>query len=243
MTKLAPWEKIDWEKINFKLFFLCGLCAFAVVFLAFRPAAMAQEEASKDPGVDFRWAFASKSPKGEISAVMRDMSLKTGDRLKMMIELRRKCFVYVFHYNPQDGLKLLFPYALALFDSDYRTNYRYLVPRGENWFQLDNNPGQESFYLIASANRLTELEKDYQRCETAPAGGRAEAEKAVLERIRALRREHREITTPAERPIPIGGAVREIKPVDEPHGADIASFADEVASTGFVARTYTIEHK
>jgi len=219
-----------------------------ICLLSFLPAlaSAADERAQKDPEVEFKWAFATLSPGGgEPVAVKQDTALKSGDQLKMMIELRKKCFVYVFHYNPKDGMKLLFPYTLAQFESDYRPEHRYYIPRGDIWFKLDNNPGRESFYLVASAKRLADLEKEYLRCESGSPAERAEASRAVLDRIRALRKEHREFTSPAERPVPIGGAVREIIPGESqiPKRVDIASFADEIASTGFVARTYTIEHK
>ncbi len=224
-------------------------CTWAVLIclLSIIPAlASAADEraAQKDPEVEFRWAFATSGPGlGDPVPVKQDTALKSGDQLKMMVELRKKCFVYVFHYNPKDGLKLLFPYTLAQFESDYRPERKYYIPRGDAWFKLDNNPGRESFYLVASPKRLADLEKDYLRCESGSPAERAEASKVVLDRIRALRKEHREFTSPAERPVPIGGAVREIIPGEGPKRMDISSFADEIASTGFVARTYTIEHK
>lgn len=219
------------------------VCLFLLI-QGFAGAAVGQD-APKDPDVEFRWAFAAATTPGgdEPVPVTRDTVLKSGDRLKMMVELRKRCFVYVFHHNPRDGLKLLFPYTLAQFDADYRHDRKYYIPRGEGWFKLDNNPGCESFYLVASAKRLVDIEKDYLRCESGNPAERAEAARAVLERIRALRKEHREFTSPAERPVPIGGAVREITPGEGPKKVDIASFADEIASTGFIARTYTIEHK
>jgi DNA ligase (NAD+) len=45
------------------------------------------------------------------------------------------------------------------------------------------------------------------------------------------------------RPVPIGGALRSVEKVEEPNKLDIAAFADEILSNGFVARTYTIEHQ
>ncbi len=209
-------------------------------------AAEEAQERSQDPEVDFRWAFAAMSVqdgKNSMRPVTQDMTLKSGDQLKMMVELQRRCFVYLFHHNQDDGLKLLFPYALQQFEGDYQPNRRYYVPRGEAWFRLDQNPGREVFYLIASSKRLGELEKAYLRYDSAEATFKAETAKALLDQIRELRREHRELTSPAERPVPIGGALRSVEKVEDPHRFDIAAFADEVLSTGFVARTYTIEHK
>jgi hypothetical protein len=170
------------------------------------------------------------------------MAFKSGDQLKMMVELQRKCFVYLFHDNRRDSVKLLFPYALQQFEGDYQPERRYYIPRGEAWFRLDENPGQEVFYLVASAKRLDELEKAYLRHESAEAAFKAETARTLVDLIRELRREHQELSSPAERPVPIGGALRSVEKAQDPDRLDIAAFADEILSTGFVARTYTIDH-
>lgn len=209
-------------------------------------AAEQATETSPDPNVDFRWAFAAMSVqdgKNTMRSVTQDMALASGDQLKMMVELQRRCFVYLFHQGREDGLKMLFPYSLQQFEGDYQPNRRYYVPRGDGWFRLDQNPGREVFYLIASSKRLEDLEKAYVRYDGAQPAAKAETAGALLDKIRELRREHRELTSPAERPVPIGGALRSVEKVEDPNRFDIAAFADEVISTGFVARTYSIEHK
>ena len=143
------------------------------------------------PEVDFRWAFAAKTSqdgKSITQPVTQDMALKSGDQIKMMVELQRKCFVYFFHDNRRDSVKLLFPYALQQFEGDYQPERRYYIPRGEAWFRLDENPGQEVFYLVASAKRLDELEKAYLRHESAEAALKAETARALVDLIKELRR-------------------------------------------------------
>ena len=160
------------------------------------------------PEVDFRWAFAAKTlqdGKSSTQPVTQDMALKSGDQVKMMVELQRKCFVYLFHDNRRDSVKLLFPYALQQFEGDYQPERRYYIPRGDAWFRLDDNPGQEVFYLVASAKRLDDLEKAYMRHESAEAALKVETARALVDLIKELRREHRELSSPAERPVPIGG--------------------------------------
>jgi hypothetical protein len=220
----------------------------AIVLLSIACCLAAEDNSGRasGPEVIFRWAFAAMSgqdAKQSLLPVTQDIALKSGDQLKMMVELERKCFVYIFHDNQHDGLKLLFPYALQQFEGDYQPNRRYYIPRGDVWFRLDDNPGREVFYLIASSKRLYDLEKAYVRHDGAEAAFKAETARALLDQIKEIRREHRELTSPAERPVPIGGALRSVEKVEDPNRFDIAAFADEVISTGFVARTYTIEHK
>jgi hypothetical protein len=223
--------------------------AILVLSCALRTFAFAAEEApatTNAPDVFFRWAFAALSTqdgKDSIQPITKDTSLHTGDRVKMMVELQKKCFVYVFHYNPQQGIKLLFPYTLQQFNVDYQLDRKYYVPRGDAWFRLDGDKGEEAFHLIASAKRLDNLEQAYAKYEAAGDAAKPDAAKAVLDLIRTIRREHRELGAPAERPSPIGGAVRGVEKSQNPTELDISNLANEVISTGFMARTFTIEHK
>jgi len=225
------------------------LSAVFVLLLLESACSLAAEDTpgrSADPEVIFRWAFTAMSgqdAKARVLPVTQEMTLKSGDQLKMMVELERKCFVYIFHDNQHDSIKLLFPYALQQFEGDYQPNRKYYIPRAEAWFRLDEKPGREVFYLIASAKRLDELEKAYLRHDSAEAAFKAETARALLDRIKEIKRQHRELTSPAERPVPIGGALRNVEKVEDPNRFDIAAFADEVLSSGFVARTYSIEHK
>jgi hypothetical protein len=203
--------------------------------------------AETDPSVDFRWAFAALTDGGQkAEPITRDAVLKSGDRLKIMIELTRPCFVYVFHFNEKDGLTLLFPYSFQQFSADYRVRRKYYVPRDDAWLQLDQSKGDEVFHLLASGQRLKDLEDAYGAYEAVPAGdpaAKTDAAGKVIELIRAIRKQHREFTSPAERPVAIGGAVREMTPVQDPAQFDIASLADAITSPGLVARTFTIEHR
>jgi hypothetical protein len=222
---------------------LCALI-FAAAALSFPLRSVAAET---DPSVDFRWAFAALTDRGQkAQPITRDTALKSGDRLKIMIELTRPCFVYVFHFNERDGLTLLFPYSFQQFSADYRVRRKYYVPRDEAWLQLDQSKGEEVFHLLASGQRLNDLEDAYGAYEAAPAGDparKAEAAGKVIELIRAIRKQHREFTSPAERPVAIGGAVRELVPVQDPARFDIDGLADAIISPGLVARTFTIEHR
>jgi hypothetical protein len=199
------------------------------------------------PDVDFRWAFAAttvQDGKTIAQPVTQNMVLKSGDQIKMMVELQRRCFVYLFHEDEKGDVQLLFPYALQQFDTDYQPESKYFIPRGEAWFRLDENPGREVFYLVASAKRLDDLEKAYLKHESADQASRAETAKAIFDKIRELRRTHSELASPAERPTPMGGALRGVEKARDTNRFEISDFADEVLSTGgFAARTYTIEHK
>ena len=196
--------------------------------------------------VDFRWAFAvmsTRDGKSVAGPVTPEMTLRSGDRLKMMIELQKRCFVYLFHDDGRNTIKLLFPYTLEQFARYYQPGSRYYVPRAEGWFKLDNTPGREKFYLVASSKRLDELEKAYSQYLAAVGDEKAAAGKALSGRIAELSKMRRELCSPAERPVTIGGALRSVKDSRDPARFDIAAFASEIVSKDFTSRTYTIEHQ
>jgi len=202
--------------------------------------------AADTPAVEFKWAFGAlteEDGQSRIVPVGRDATLKTGDRLKLMVEMKRKTFIYVFHHTERDGLTLLFPYSFEQFTADYRPAVKYYIPRGEAWFELDKQPGAEKFYLLASAERLLGLEALYTSYRAGDAQTKHQLSNKILEKIRTLKRQGRDLAAPAERPVAIGGAVRGVPKQTGPALPDVATLAEEIASSGVVARTYNVEHK
>ncbi len=127
------------------------------LFLLFSTRGDVIAEQKGEDAVSFRWAFgAMVGQKGDrrLVAITRDTVLKTGDRLKLLLQLKNRCFVYLFYRTVEDDIFLLFPYTLQQFDTDYKTEKKYYIPKGGTWFELDRNVGLETFYLLASAKRL-----------------------------------------------------------------------------------------
>jgi hypothetical protein len=207
---------------------------------------LATAEAEDQTEISFRWAFgAVVGPKTDrrLVAITRDTTLKSGDQLKMFVELQKKCFVYLIYHSGQGEIHLLFPYKIQQFDKDYQLLKRYYIPKGDLWFELDQKVGMESFYLLASAQRLTGLEALLTAYNRSERSNKAEQVKQILAEIKRIRKQSRKLATVAERPVPIGGNVRG---VDRDKGAacpDIAPIAGEVTATGFYGRTYTIDHR
>jgi len=202
--------------------------------------------AQGDGDIAFRWAFGvlpGNEDNPKLEAITADRTLKTGDRLKMMVELQKECFVYVIYYGPQDQVKLLFPYRLSELASDYQVGKRYYIPQGAAWFELDQQVGAEAFHVVASSQRLAGLEATLSEYERAEGGAKVGLAKRVLAEIREVRRQSRDLTTTAERPINIGGNVRGLdRPVGD-EGPDVAAIAQEIVGKGSYCRTFTIEHR
>jgi hypothetical protein len=196
--------------------------------------------------IKFRWAFgALKQSETELrlEALGSNSVLKTGDQLKMMVELQSGGFVYVIHHNPQDEVKLLFPYTLKQLSTDYQQQRKYYIPEGDRWFELDQHVGRETFYLLASAKRLESLEELFERYENVEPPRKGELTRQVLDEVRDFKKQHRELTAAAERPETIGGAVRGFEKAQGMNRPDIAAIATEISAPGFVTRTFTIDHQ
>jgi len=219
------------------------LVAFCLL-LSLSPKANAEQKEDKD--VSFRWAFgAITGPENdrELVAITRDTELKTGDQVKMYLELEKKCFVYVFYRSAQDEVQMVFPYNARQFSDDYKTSTKYYIPQGNKWFKMDEKTGPETFYLLASAERLTELEAIYGKYGSADPGQKQALAKQVIAKIRKIKKSHRKFTTVAERPVAIGGNVRGIKVGGAGPVFDVSTLAVEISATNFFSRTFTIDHK
>ena len=196
--------------------------------------------------ISFRWAFgAMVGPENDrrLVAITRDTALRTGDQLKLLVELKKKCFVYLIYHSGQDDMLMLFPYKLEQFSTDYKTSKKYFIPQGNLWFELDENSGVETFYLLASATRLNELETLFENHENDGVIDKQKRTKKILKQIRKIKKQHRKLTSNAERPVTIGGNVRGVNKDQEILPLDFDAISAEVSASNFYSRTFTIEHQ
>ena len=216
------------------------------LFLLFSTRGDVIAEQKGEDAVSFRWAFgAMVGQKGDrrLVAITRDTVLKTGDRLKLLLQLKNRCFVYLFYRTVEDDIFLLFPYTLQQFDTDYKTDKKYYIPKGGTWFELDRNVGLETFYLLASAKRLLKLETLYKEYGSVSDKKKKDLTSQLLSEIRKIKRKHRKLASPAERPIAIGGNVRGVVKDEQSAFPDIDPIASEVSTSNFYGKTFTIDHK
>ena len=194
--------------------------------------------------VAFKWAFgAITGPKKVFVPISRDTTLLSGDDVKMYVTLDRSCFVYVIHAGPSGEITLFFPYSLKQFDADYTTGKNYYVPKGRDWVHLDKTTGKETFYLLASAERLTKLEDLLGAYQKADPANKADASQAVRTEINDVRKRFRTFTTFAEKPVTIGGNIRGVGESVQTKRPDVADIATAVSAANFYAKTVTIDHR
>lgn len=195
--------------------------------------------------ISFEWAFGALIGKEKkFVTITKDTVLQSGEELKMMVKLQKDCFVYVVYYGSQGEVELLFPYTLKQLQEDYEVGKNYYIPKGREWMQLDQNTGKEKFFILASSERLLNLEslisEYYALAE--PAKKKTVAEKIVSE-IRDVRKSYATYATLAEKPITIGGNIRSTATVEERRRIDIADFAIAITAKNFYSKTFTIDHQ
>ena len=210
------------------------LCALAVLSLAVLGRLGTASAESQEEDISFLWTFVALVDAGNVKkqmAITQDTTLKTGDQLKMSVEPRKLCFVYVIYHGAQGEVRWLFPYNKQQFTTDYQPSKKYDIPPGEAWFKLNDQVGRETFYLLASTQRLTELETMLDAYAAAPPAEQPPLASNIVAEIRDLRRRYRQLAAPAERPVPIAGNMRE------------DAQAVEIKATNFYSKTFTIEHR
>jgi hypothetical protein len=179
-----------------------------------------------------------------LGVVTRDTALKSGDQFKMFVNLAKTSYVYVIHKSSNEGISLLFPYGSEMFEREYALDKNYYIPKGRDWFTLDKNTGTETFYVLASSERLTGLENLIAAYAKADSSKKAEAASRVIDEIKETKKHFRTFVTLAERPISIAGNVRgETTKAIDPDRIDVATLATEISASNFFSKTITIDHK
>jgi hypothetical protein len=203
-------------------------------------------QSDESGNVKFNFAFGALTghmKNREFVSIRKDTVLRSYDSLKLMVELKTKCYVYIV-YNGSDGnVQLLFPYSLKQFTADYSIDKNYYIPEGKDWYSLDDKTGAEKFYIIASAQRLTELETVLEKHLAAKAGEKNETGKMVVEKVREAKKKYKTYTTLAERPISIGGNIRALDTGNKSPSRDVAEIATMISANNFFSKTITIDHQ
>ena len=232
------------KKVVVTLMGLLAVLCFAL-FCIYNTGLAEEAQPQPDANLQFQWAFGAlkKANGSKFEAIARDTILKTGDQIKFFLNVDKNCFVYLIYSSSQGEISVLFPYRFKLRSTDYTVAGHHYIPGGNQWFELDEHIGEEKFYLLASANRLMQLEALINDYESADAAKKPSLAEAVLAEIRKLRKEHLKFKTYAERPVNIIGNLRGTEKAETAEPQDIAKFAVEISADTFYSRTFTIDHK
>ena len=210
------------------------LLTLALILPAILPATGAEE-------MKLGWAFGAMTGPATARHFVRitdDITLRTGDEIQMFVSPVTACFIYVLHEDPAGEMTVLFPGASGAFPPGYGMGRAYYVPAANAWLRLDPNTGMERIYLVASPQRLTQLETLLNQSRTA-GDAKARRNRVVGELARLTKQNP---SSWAERPATIGGQIRGV-PRTKSAYPDLAELAVEITSPGFFSRVFVIEHR
>ncbi|MGO8943976.1 MAG: DUF4384 domain-containing protein [Syntrophobacteraceae bacterium] len=220
--------------------------ALAFVFLFHSTLLAAPGSQKESNGPRMLWAFgairASSNPP-RVEPVRTKMVLSSGDKLKMMIKLKHKCFVYLIHRDSQGNFAMLFPYSLKQFDTDYQTARNYYAPKGEAWFQLDNRTGNETFYLIASDQRLLDIEYTYEKYVSSEESKKQNLAGQMLSELNSITQTHLASSGKAENPADQESVVRGFERATGADPTDVAALAREISFDNMYSETFVVDHR
>ena len=221
------------------------LGCFAVGFrIHEQPASEVLLVQQNETNIGFEWAFGALVGKGRTMVpIMRDTVLKSGEEIKMMVKLTKDCYVYVVHQGSEGEIDLLFPYEIRQFQADYTVDKNYYVPKGRNWSALDKKTGKEIFFLMASAERLLDLELKLGNYFSADESKRQPMADDIVSEIRSVRKRYSTYATIAEKPLTIGGNIRGTDNVEGARRPDVAALATQISAKNFFSKTITIDHQ
>ncbi|MDP1676759.1 MAG: DUF4384 domain-containing protein [Bacteroidota bacterium] len=202
------------------------------------------QDTDTDDNVNYKWSFVAKVGSGDdrrLTTISRDTILASGEEFKMMVNLQKKTYVYVVYKSSTNELSVKYPYS---FDAPMELEKNFYIPKGRSWFKLDKNTGDETFYILASVERLIDLENKLSEYTGAAPEKKKDLVAGIVTEIKEIKKKYRTYSTIAERPISIAGNVRGTKSdaVDIDR-IDIATLATEISANNFYSKTITIEHK
>ncbi len=210
------------------------------------PAAPASAIQQSESNIGFEWAFGVLATNEKVMTpipISRDTVLKSGDEIKLMVKLAKECFVYILHQGPKGEVNLLFPYQIQQFQKDYLTDKNYYIPKGRDWLKLDKTTGKEIFFVVASTDRLLDLESKIGNYFSADASKKQILANDLVSEIRNVRKRYTTFATNAEKPVTIGGNIRGTEKVEGARRPDVANISVQVKATNFYSKTITIDHE
>jgi len=182
---------------------------------------------------------------GVVETQLRDGgSLKSGDQFQIEFKAASDSWVYIFLVDSSGKCSALFPYPGVNISNRCLGGVTYAVPDpgfagGSRWFVLDENPGTETLYIVASYEPVESIDAILESMSGA-SQGRGSQRQALAESLRDLRREERRGGTVPGITIHEGGS----RSAGRAAAGPLAGAAGEVLRGRFaVVREFTIVHR
>lgn len=230
---------------KFSVWRICNVVLLIVAGLLLCAPLRAQTHG--DANIVFRWAFIGTndiSDTESIFPIRKDVVLKSGDSIKMMLELQSDCHGYILFLTSEGEILTLFNSSDPQWQGgNTLANRKILIPGGEAWLTLDDETGTEKLFVLASRDRLYDIENLLQKYDGAASEQRIILAEDVIAEIRAHRKDHKRFKAEAERPVQLGGTFRGKGGARKGLPEILESFAHTYYGHDFLAKSYTIDHR
>jgi hypothetical protein len=191
--------------------------------------------------ISFNWGIVHTDNKEQETFlnVKKNISLSSEDLLKVFIQPIKNVYVYLYLLDSGKSLALIFPRKIDNLDNNYVLGEKYYVPEGNEWFSPDESKGIETFYLLASKERLYKLETLTKEYLNTSENTKETVKTKVLAEIKNIMRRFSPFATVyAEKPILIAGTMRSPE-----ESKDFADNAIQINAKNFYSKIIRIEHK
>jgi len=108
------------------------------------------------PPLSLRYEFVSPSPLGAVRLAEGDV-VRSGQKFKIRIRPNSDCYLYVLLYDSRGAASVLFPHNDIALSNSVRGDTTADIPEAGKWYWFDENPGDETFYVVASYTPLDNL--------------------------------------------------------------------------------------
>jgi hypothetical protein len=129
--------------------------------------------------VDVAMIRQKRTAKGKVVTLMNDGEVlkdggsqkEAGDRFKIVARTNCECYLYIVAIDGSGWAQPVYPPKGKQPANPVKKDQEHAFPEGPYWFTLDQVKGIETFYVVASANRRTDLEESLTQlaAETRPA--------------------------------------------------------------------------
>ena len=95
--------------------------------------------------------------------VLKDggVNKEAGDRFKIVVRTNCDCYLYITSIDGSGWAEPVFPTTDSKTPNPVKKDQEYAFPEDGHWYTLDQIKGIESFFVVASANRRTDLEESF----------------------------------------------------------------------------------
>jgi hypothetical protein len=119
--------------------------------------------------VDVAMVRQKQTDKGKEVVLMNDGEVlkdggankEAGDRFKIVVRTNCECYLYITSIDGSGWAEPVFPTKDSKTTNPVKKDQEYAFPEGGHWYTLDQIKGIESFFVVAAANRRTDLEESF----------------------------------------------------------------------------------